>query len=126
MRAVFLFPLACAVLVAATASGDWEGAFLEDEASSGTTRSHSIKNAAEADFDSEPKDITMVDAEPVRPGELDVTVALDKPVVAAGKDLEVPESVLKERRFTDMAKVRPERELRISAAAREAAAPACV
>ena len=44
----------------------------------------------------------------LRPGELVVTVALDKPVVVTGKDLEVPESVLKERRFKDMAKVRPE------------------
>ena len=37
-----------------------------------------------------------------------MTVALDKPVVVTGTDLEVPESVLKERRFKDMAKVRPE------------------
>ena len=43
------------------------------------------------------------------PAELVVTVALDRPVVVTGNDLEVPESsVLKERRFKDMAKVRPE------------------
>ena len=128
MRAAFLLSLACAVLAAATASGDWEGAFLEDEASSGTARTQPTKNTAEAVFDAEPADSTMAEAKPVRLGELDVTVALDKPVVVTGKDLEVPESVLKERRFKDMAKVRPETRRscdQVPARGRETA-PACV